>query len=163
MWAKKAARVLGALGARRQNGTHHESGLSWSFAANVSQTIGRVLSLFDDSEKPSIRESLVFTLRAVITQKLLPSSAEGVRRVPAVEILISTPVVRKLIEEDRDIELSEAIRSGDEGMIDFTESLYTLVQEKLIDRETGRQAAPNRPEFEMRLSGIKPSQRSILG
>ena len=132
-------------------------------AANAAQTIGRVLSLFDDSEKSSIRESLVFTLRAIITQKLLRSCAEDVRRVPAVEILISTPIVRKLIEENRDIELPEAIRSGDEGMTSFTESLYTLVQEKLIDEETGCQAAPNRPEFEMRLSGIKPSQRSIIG
>ncbi len=131
-------------------------------AATASQTIGRVLSLFDDSEKPSIRESLVFTLRAIITQKLLPSSAEDVERVPAVEVLVSTPIVRKLIEENRDIELSEVIRSGDAGMLDFTESLYTLVQQELIGRETGRQAAPSREEFEMRLSGIKPSQRSII-
>lgn len=131
-------------------------------AANAAQTIGRVLSLFDDSEKPSIRESLVFTLRAIITQKLLPSSADGVRRVPAVEVLISTPIVRKLIEENRDIDLSEAIRSGDEGMLDFTESLYALVQDELVDQEIACQAAPNRPEFEMRLAGIKPSQRSIV-
>lgn len=131
-------------------------------AANAPQTIGRILSLFDESEKPSIRESLVFTLRAIISQQLLRSSAEGVSRVPAVEVLISTPIVRKLIQENRDIELSEVIRSGDEGMICFTESLYTLVQEKLIDRETGCQAAPNRPEFEMRLAGIKQSQRAFV-
>ena len=127
------------------------------------QTIGRVLSLFDEQERSSIRESLVFTLRAIVTQKLLQSTAKGVHRVPTVEILMSTPIVRKLISENRNNELSEVLRGGDEGMISFTESLYSLVQQKLIDRETGCQAAPNRPEFEMRLAGIKPSQRAILG
>jgi twitching motility protein PilT len=132
-------------------------------AANTSQTIGRVVGLFDEAEKPSIRESLVFSLRAIISQKLLRSSAEGVHRVPAVEVLISTPIVRELIERSRDIELADVVRTGDEGMTSFTESLYSLFHDKLIDEETGCQAAPNRQEFEMRLAGIKPSTRAIVG
>ena len=60
-----------------------------------------MLSLFPEDEHAAIRQSLVFSLRAIITQKLVPSAAEGIRRVPAVEILRATPIVQKLIGEGR--------------------------------------------------------------
>jgi Tfp pilus assembly pilus retraction ATPase PilT len=121
-----------------------------------------VLSLFPEGERAGMRQSLVFNLRAVLCQKLLHSSAKGVQRVPAVEVLVSTPIIRKLIAENRDVELNEVIRSGDAGMMSFTDSLYRLFQQRLIDRETGRQAAPNIEEFEMSLRGIRQSQRGVL-
>ncbi len=132
-------------------------------AANAPQTVERVLSLFPEDERPSIRQSLVFNLRAVISQKLLKSKAEGAKRVPAVEVLLATPIVRKLIAEGRDVELGGVIRTGEEGMIGFCESLYSLFQQDLIDREVRHQAAPNVEEFEMLMRGIKSLQPGIIG
>ena len=128
-----------------------------------AQTIGRILSLFPENERPSVRQSLVFNLQAVVCQKLLKSSMQGVHRVPAVEVLISTPIVRKLIEEARDTDLGDVIQEGEEGMISFTESLYSLFEQELIEQSVGCQAAPNVDVFKMRLRGIKPSQASIVG
>jgi twitching motility protein PilT len=132
-------------------------------AASAPQTIERVLSLFSDDERPDIRQTLAFNLRAIVCQKLLKSTAEGVKRVPAVDILLSTPIVRKLIAESRDIELAGVIRAGEEGMLGFCESLYMLFKQNLIDRETGRQAAPNPEEFERLVLGIKSLQPGIIG
>ena len=131
-------------------------------ATSSAQTIERVLSLFPEGERAGMRQSLVFNLRAILCQKLLHSHAEGVQRVPAIEVLISTPIIRKLIAESRDVELHEVISSGDAGMMSLTDSLYRLFQQRLIDRETGRQAAPNIEEFEMLLRGIRQSQRGVL-
>ncbi|MDD4788071.1 MAG: ATPase, T2SS/T4P/T4SS family [Pirellulales bacterium] len=131
-------------------------------ATSAAQTIERVLSRFPEGERAGIRQNMVFNLQAILCQKLLRSNAEGVQRVPAVEVLVSTPIVRKLITENRDVELNEVIRGGDAGRLSFTDSLYRLFQQRLIDHETGRQAAPSIEEFEMSLRGIRQSQRGVL-
>jgi len=132
-------------------------------AESASQTVSRLLSLFPEDEHAAIRQSLVFSLRAIITQKLIPSVADDVRRVPAVEILRTTPIVQKLIAEGRDLELGDVVRSGDEGMMSFAESLVQLYHQELIDGETGRRASPNPEEFKRLLAGIKTSKVSIIG
>jgi twitching motility protein PilT len=132
-------------------------------AANAPQTIERVLNLFPEDERPMVRQALAYNLRAIICQKLLKSTAASVRRVPAVEILISTPIVRKLIGEGSDVKLSDVIRTGEERMQTFTESLFSLYKQRLIDREIGHQAAPNPDEFEMLVRGIKVSHPAIVG
>jgi twitching motility protein PilT len=132
-------------------------------ATGAAQTIERVLSLFPEGDREGVRQNMVFNLRAIVCQKLLKSTAEGVQRVPAVEVLISTPIIRKLITENRDTELNEVIRAGEAGMQSFTDSLYRLFQQKLIDQESGRQAAPHPEEYDMYLRGIRPSQRGLIG
>ena len=129
--------------------------LSSIHAAGAAQTIERVLNLFAESEARAIRQSLAFNLRGIVSQKLVRSSVEAARRVPAVDVLIATPFVRKLITDGNDIQLNEAIRTGDEGMVGFVESLYQLHQQELIDAETGTSAAPNAEEFRRLLMGIR--------
>ena len=137
--------------------------ISTVHAENVAQTVSRLLNMFPEDEQPSVRKSLVFSLRAIIAQKLLKSVAAGVNRVPAVEVLVSTPIVRKLIADGREMDLGDVVRSGDEGMISYVESLVRLHHDELIDTETGRHAAPNEEEFKRLLAGIKTSQVGIVG
>ena len=119
--------------------------------------------MFPENEQPSMRKSLVFSLRAIVAQKLLKSIATDVNRVPAVEVLVPTPIVRKLIADGREMELGDVVRSGDEGMMSYAESLVRLHHDKLIDTETGCHAAPNEEEFKRMLAGIKTSQVGIVG
>jgi twitching motility protein PilT len=71
--------------------------------------------------------------------------------------------VRKLILNEEDIKLSDAIRIGrEEGMIDFTESLRLLVVEEKVDRATAFEVAPNVEELKMALKGIMIKQPGIL-
>ena len=65
-------------------------------------------------------------------------------RVPTCEIMTFTPTVKKLILEEEDEKLPDAIRIGkDDGMQDFAWSLKQLVDIDLIDRATAFEAAPN--------------------
>jgi len=133
-------------------------------SSTTAQTITRLLDLFSTEERNLIRQSLVFNLKAIITQKLLPSILDGTARVPAVEIMISNPSIRKLIEESRETEITDVIRGcyGD-GMQDFTEALRLLVEEEWIEVETAYEVAPNPEELKMRLRGISASRGGILG
>ncbi|MBO7723294.1 MAG: PilT/PilU family type 4a pilus ATPase, partial [Thermoguttaceae bacterium] len=106
-------------------------------ASTAPSTIGRILDLFPSNMHKAIRSALAFNMRGIIAQKLLPSILPGVQRVPTVEIMMFNPTVRKLILEEQDEKLSDAIRIGaQEGMQDFTMSLKNLVQAKKIDRAT---------------------------
>jgi twitching motility protein PilT len=132
--------------------------------ANTSpSTIGRILDLFPEGMHNAVRSALVFNMKAIIAQKLLPSIKEGVQRVPTVEIMTFSPMIRKLIQEAEDEKLADAIRLGaPEGMQDFTMSLKDLVHRQLIDRATAFEVAPNPESLKMALKGIEVKGSGIL-
>ena len=132
-------------------------------ASTAASTIGRILDLFPASMHSAIRSALAFNMKGIVAQKLLPSIKEGVQRVPTVEIMMFNPTVRKLILEEQDEKLPDAIRIGlNEGMQDFTMSLKYLVQERLIDRATAFEVAPNVEALKMALKGIEVKEPGIL-
>jgi twitching motility protein PilT len=132
-------------------------------ASSAPTTIGRILDLFPEEMHGAIRSAIAFNMRGIVAQKLLPSIKPGVGRVPTVEIMMFTPVIRKLVLEGQDAKLPDAIRIGvEEGMQDFTMSLKQLVDEQLIDRPTAFEVAPNREALKMALKGINVSQPGIL-
>lgn len=132
-------------------------------AATAPSTIGRILDLFPDEMHAALRSALAFNMRGIVAQKLLPSIKPNVPRVPCVEILTFTSMVRKLILEEKDEKLPDAIRMGEmEGMQDFTLSLKRLIDTELIDRPTAFEVAPNKEALKMALKGIDVSQPGIL-
>ena len=132
-------------------------------AATAPSTIGRILDLFPDEMHSALRSALAFNMRGIVAQKLLPSIKPGVPRVPCVEILTFTSMIRKLILEEQDEKLPDAIRMGEhDGMQDFTLSLKRLIDDELIDRPTAFEVAPNKEALKMALKGIDVSQPGIL-
>lgn len=132
-------------------------------AASASQTIQRILDLFPQEERDLARQTFALTMRAIISQDLLPGIKKEAPRIPAIEILIANPIVKKLISEERESELVTVIRScQNEGMQDFTESLRKLVLEEWVDLKVGLQYAPNVEELKMALKGIRTSTSGIL-
>ena len=132
-------------------------------ASSAPTTIGRILDLFPEEMHNAIRSAIAFNMKGIIAQKLLPSIAEGVGRVPTVEVMTFSPMITKLVLEGHDEKLPDAIRIGaEDGMQDFTMSLKSLIDEELIDRETAFRVAPNRDALKMALKGINVSQPGIL-
>jgi twitching motility protein PilT len=132
-------------------------------ASTAASTIGRILDLFPRDMHSSLRSAIAFNMRGIVAQKLLPSIKENVGRVPTVEIMNFSPTVTKLILEEQDNKLPEAIRIGSQdGMQDFIISLKQLVDDDLIDREVALEVAPNREALKMALKGIDVSQPGIL-
>jgi len=133
-------------------------------STDAYQTITRMLDLTPQVERHMIRQALVGNLRAVISQRLLPTVRKDPARVPAVEILIVNAAAKKLISDEREVELPVVIRSSyHEGMIDYTESLRQLVEKEFIDLKTAYTYAPNPEELKMSLKGIRSGGGGILG
>jgi len=132
-------------------------------AASAASTIGRLLDLFPEDLHSSIRSALAFNMKGILAQKLIASTREDVDRVPAVEIMFFTPTIRKLVLEEQDGKLPDAIRIGaEDGMQDFTMSLKNLIDAGMIDRAKAFEVAPNVEALKMALKGIDVSTPGIL-
>jgi twitching motility protein PilT len=125
--------------------------------------VSRMLDVFPADEQDQIRMGLAANLRAVICQRLIPAVAGGV--VPAVEILINTPTVRKLLEKNQLPILAAAIETGNEdGMQTFNQAIYALIKEGAIREDDGLRFATNPESLRMNLNGIFLDEgRRILG
>jgi twitching motility protein PilT len=94
-------------------------------------------------------------MKGIVAQKLLKSIKPGVSRVPVVEMMFFDVLVKKYVLEGRDEELPDHIRkSHRDGMQDFTQSLKSLIDQELIDRQDALEIAPNREALMMALKGI---------
>jgi len=127
--------------------------LSTVHTTNAAQSVSRILDFFVPEERDQIRRQLAATLKAVICQRMVNTVAGGMT--PAVEILINTPTVRKLLEDDRLETLPAAIETGsEEGMQNFNQHLLKLVQEGKVTEKEALAKASNPQALEMNLRGI---------
>lgn len=133
------------------------------YSASPTQAIQRLLDMFDQSERELVRQELSLEITAVINQVLLNSIRQDINRIPAVEILLANPTVKKLIAEGREADLPSVIRnSGEEGMHDLTDSLCMLVKNGFIEPREAYKYAPNVDELKMAIKGIRTSSGGIL-
>ncbi|WP_158376057.1 type IV pilus twitching motility protein PilT [Cellulosimicrobium cellulans] len=119
---------------------------------DAARSVERIVDSFPADGRELVRTQLAGTLRGIVSQTLC-RRADGGGRVPAVEILISTPAVRALIREGRQHQLYSAIHSGgDVGMQTLDQALSALVLQGVITYETGLDKARDVEAFE-RLCG----------
>lgn len=137
--------------------------LSTLHAGTADLAIPRIMDVFPAEEHDSIRMALAANLHAVICQRLIPAVNGGV--VPAVEILINTSTVRKLLERNNIETLGAAIATGKEdGMQSFNSSIYDLIKSGLITEAEAMRHASNPESLRMNLQGIfLDEDKRILG
>ena len=118
------------------------------------QTITRIIDLYPPHQQQLIRIQLAETLKAVVSQRLLPCTKGG--RVPAVEILIVTAHVKKLIEENKGTEIMQACAKGQfYGMQTFNQSLVKLFKDGLVTEADILDAATSADDVKLALRGIE--------
>lgn len=130
--------------------------------SDAEQTLARILEFFPREEHAFIRSSLANSLKAIMVQRLLPGLVPG-SRFPATEVLLNNSIVKEKIvhEEDGDIPaILHACR--DEGMRDFTQSLYDLVEAHTIARDVAMDYAPSRDALRSRLKGIDTAGEGLI-
>ncbi|MFK7883074.1 MAG: type IV pilus twitching motility protein PilT [Phycisphaerales bacterium] len=127
---------------------------------------GRMLEFFPQQERGFIRNSLAATMKAICAQKLIPANREvtGTSVVPATEVLMTTPMVKELIRDERDADLPAVISgSSSEGMMTFTQCLADLVNKEQITMQVAREFAPNRDMLNSILKGVEVKAASLVG
>lgn len=129
--------------------------LSTVHAKDTIQTINRIIDMFPAHQQNQIRFQLADTLQGIISQRLLPR-ADVAGRIPAIEVLICNPTVRKAIEENDLAEVANQQRAGQYyGMQTFNQALVALYNENKIRLEDAQTAATNPEELMLALRGIE--------
>lgn len=137
--------------------------ISTLHTSDVMKSVDRLLDFFPPERHEQVRAVLALNLRAITCQRLVPR-ADGQGLIPAVEVLIATPGVVKLIRENRMNKIGSAIATGREvGMQTFNQSLTDLYRANLITMEDALAASTNPEALKMNLQGIYLDEdRSIL-
>ncbi len=117
--------------------------------------IPRVLDLFPRQYQDQIRVQLAGVFSAGICQRLVPCSGGKVPVAPAVEVLAGTPLVKKLIRENKLDKLYAAIETGGEfGMRTLNQSLLEMVHQGLISPEHAMAHSLHPESLKLNLQGI---------
>src|SRR6266571_314457 len=123
---------------------------------NAGETVNRIIGTFPPHQEQQIRDQLAAVIQGVISQRLIPRIG-GEARVPAVEVMIGTGLIRDCIREaKRTPEIPANITQGTTqyGMQTFDQCLLKLYRDSVVSYETAREAATNPDDFDLKVRGI---------
>lgn len=127
--------------------------LSTVHTNSATQTINRILGLFEMEQKDFIRKRLASTLRGTIAQKLIPRINGG--RVPALEVMLTTPAISDYIAKDKMGEIEQLMkRSKSPTLCSMNAALFNLYKLNLIDKEDAINASDSPTELLQLFRGI---------
>ncbi len=127
--------------------------LSTLHSNNASGALDRIVNFFSEGAREQLFMDLSNNLRGIVSQRLIPG-VDG-RRVPAVEVLLSTPYIADLILKGKLDQVKEAMSQGvNLGMRTFDQALFILFKEGIISEEEAIKNADskNNVALEIRLS-----------
>ena len=131
---------------------------------DAQESINRMLTIFPPHQHNQVRYQLAQVLKAIISQRLVPT-VDGKRRVPAAEILVATERIKELISDPQKTwEIRQAIQEGSlhYGMQTFDQCLYNLFKSGMITYDEAMVQATNRNDLAMRIEGITSGSGSLV-
>lgn len=121
--------------------------------STAPQTLDRIIDVFPAHQQGQIRQQLAATIKAIASQRLLPTTSGG--RQPVTEIMFSTPAIRNLIREQKTFQIDTIIQtSSEQGMMLFENHLALLISQGVISQEVALDHAFRREEMERLLGRI---------
>ncbi len=130
--------------------------LSTLHTLNAAETINRLISSFPPHQEDQIRSQLSGVMAGILSQRLVVK-AGGKGRVPAVEVMVGTGLIRESIRDrEKTPQLPAIIAAGQAqyGMQTFDQSLLALYRDDMISLETAMEAATNADDFALKIRGI---------
>ena len=118
------------------------------------QTVERLIGMFPETQREQLAQDFSLAVEGILSQRLVPRK-DGHGMIPAVEILLGTPTVRKQIR-DRDYNALDVTQKAGaaQGMITFNKALYQLYQEGMIELDDALHASGNPDELILMLKGM---------
>ncbi len=129
-------------------------------ATNAPMTIERMVSLFDPLQKELQQTQLALNLNAIVCQRLA-KKREGKGRIPVIEIMMATPIVRKYILEGEFEKLKGAVGNRESGSQSFDQHLTELFTKQIIDVAEAKRLASNVDALNLALRGISNSDTRL--
>jgi twitching motility protein PilU len=120
---------------------------------NSNQALDRIINFFTIDRRPQLLMDLSLNLRGIVSQRLIPNVEGG--RAPAIEIMLSSPLVSDLIHKGEVHEIKAIMgKSRDLGMCTFDQALFDLVAQGRIAGETALRFADSQNELRLMLKTL---------
>ncbi|MFL5949972.1 MAG: type IV pilus twitching motility protein PilT, partial [Gaiellaceae bacterium] len=104
---------------------------------SAPSTIDRIIDVFPAEQQEQVRIQIANSLQGVVTQALMPT-ADGMGRVPALEILLPDDAVRNLIRQGKVEQIYSVMQTNTgRGMQTMEQSLGDLIQRRVVDLDVG--------------------------
>ena len=124
--------------------------MSTLHANNSNQALDRIINFFPDERRPQLLMDLSLNMKGFISQRLIPRRGGG--RVPAVEVMLNSPLISDLIFKGEVHEIKEIMgRSRELGMQTFDQALFDLYEEELISYEDALRNADSINDLRLRI------------
>ncbi len=133
-------------------------------ANNTNQALDRIINFFPEERRTQVLMDLSLNLKAVVSQRLV-RRASGKSRIPAVEILINSPLMSDLILKGDVAGIKELISKSNElGMCTFDQALFRLVDSGVIDIKEGLRHADsiNDLRLQLKLNGREAKTSDVF-
>jgi len=124
---------------------------------DATETVNRIIAVFPPYQQKQVRLQLASVIKAVISLRLLPK-VDGKGRVPAVEVMVSTPYIQDcIVNKEKTHLIPAAIAAGlsQYGMQTFDQSLFKLLSNELISYEEALRHASNPEDFKLKIRGVQ--------
>ncbi len=116
----------------------------------ANQALDRIINFFPEEAKQQLLLDVSLNLRAIISQRLIPSIHQGL--VPAVEILINTPHIASLIEKGQIEDIKDHMeKSREQGMQTFDGALFDLYKTGKISQDNAIAFADSKNNLSLRI------------
>ncbi len=120
-------------------------------ASNTDQAFDRIVNFFPEERREQVLMDLSFNVKAFVSQRLLPREDQP-GLIPAVEILLNTPLMAELIFQGRVKEIKSIMaRSSEQGIVTFDEALFQLYEAGRIGYETAIRHADSANNLRLRI------------
>ncbi len=139
--------------------------LSTLHTQDAVQTISRIISVFGPEEQEVLKIRLSETLKAVISQRLLPRK-DGQGRVVACEVMLVTGTIKEcILDGERIDEIRDLIAEGRDvhGSMSFDQHLMDLVNGGHVTFEIAKAAATHPSDFDLRMNMFETAQPGLHG
>lgn len=146
---------------------------------DAKETINRIIAMFPNDEQNRVRLSLSGVLKGIISQRLIPKTKKDEAgkiifdketkkpmesgRSAAMEILVKTPTIEKLIHENRDYEIKDAIEKGREHYKSqsFDQHILDLYDSGIITKERALDYATSASDLELKMNGLNSGKSDM--
>jgi len=137
--------------------------LSTLHSNNTNQAIDRIINFFPEERRQQLLMDLSLNMKGMVSQRLIPRK-DGKGRVPAVEIMLNTPLMSDLIFKGKIHGMKELIsKSNEYGMQTFDQALFTLFDQKMITYEDALRNADSVNDLRLRikLEGAESKKQDV--
>jgi twitching motility protein PilT len=124
---------------------------------DATETVNRIIAVFPPYQHKQVRIQLSSVIKGIISMRLMPR-ADAKGRVPAVEVLVATAMIKDcILDPDKTKLIPDTIGQGKihYGMQTFDQSLFDLFKSGLITYEEALRRASNPDDFVLRVKGVR--------